>query len=115
MRFVNYKESLTIWLTCVGSFSSYYLSLVLYPNSLGPTFSPEGNYSGNQNIKFLLLMSSQKLEFNMRTDLREVFMDFDPVAVSELNEKKVISAISLLSEVKLRSILDNARQVRKVL
>ncbi|KAH0916401.1 probable GMP synthase [glutamine-hydrolyzing] [Brassica rapa] len=47
--------------------------------------------------------------------LREVFMDFDPVAVSELNEKKVISAISLLSEVKLRSILDNARQVRKII
>ncbi|CAN7058533.1 unnamed protein product [Brassica oleracea var. botrytis] len=47
--------------------------------------------------------------------LREVFMDFDPVAVSELNEKKVISAISLLSEVKLRSILDNSRQVRKII
>ena len=60
-------------------------------------------------------MSSQKLEFNTSSDLREVFMDFDPVAVSELNEKKVISAISLLSEVKLRSILDNSRQVRKVI
>ncbi|KAL0697787.1 hypothetical protein Bca4012_053909 [Brassica carinata] len=47
--------------------------------------------------------------------LREVFMDFDPVAVSELNEKKVTAAISLLSEVKLRSILDNARQVRKII
>ncbi|KAJ4879365.1 DNA glycosylase superfamily protein [Raphanus sativus] len=47
--------------------------------------------------------------------LREVFMDFDPVAVSKLNEKTVTSAISLLSEVKLRSILDNARQVRKII
>ncbi|KAF8106115.1 hypothetical protein N665_0147s0069 [Sinapis alba] len=47
--------------------------------------------------------------------LREVFMDFDPVAVSELNEKKVTAVISLLSEVKLRSILDNARQVRKII
>ncbi|KAG2319836.1 hypothetical protein Bca52824_013049 [Brassica carinata] len=47
--------------------------------------------------------------------LREVFMDFDPIAVSELNEKKVTAAISLLSEVKLRSILDNARQVRKII
>lgn len=42
-------------------------------------------------------------------------MDFDPVAVSELNEKKVAAAaLSLLSEVKIRSILDNSRCVRKV-
>ncbi|CAN6901595.1 unnamed protein product [Brassica oleracea] len=48
--------------------------------------------------------------------LRQVFMDFDPVAVSELNEKKVAAAaISLLSEVKIRSILDNSRYVRKVI
>ncbi|KAJ0253482.1 hypothetical protein HA466_0111650 [Hirschfeldia incana] len=47
--------------------------------------------------------------------LREVFMDFDPVAVSELNEKKVVAAaISLLSEVKIRSILDNSRHVCKI-
>ncbi|KAL0653919.1 hypothetical protein Bca4012_096610 [Brassica carinata] len=48
--------------------------------------------------------------------LRQVFMDFDPVAVSELNEKKVAAAaVSLLSEVKIRSILDNSRYVRKVI
>ncbi|CAG7866905.1 unnamed protein product [Brassica rapa] len=47
--------------------------------------------------------------------LREVFMDFDPVAVSELNEKKLTSAVSLLSEVKIRSILDNSRHVRKII
>ncbi|KAF3493492.1 hypothetical protein DY000_02057582 [Brassica cretica] len=48
--------------------------------------------------------------------LRQVFMDFDPVAVSELNEKKVAAAaISLLSEVKIRSILDNSRYVRKII
>ncbi|KAG2321296.1 hypothetical protein Bca52824_014509 [Brassica carinata] len=46
--------------------------------------------------------------------LREVFMDFDPVAVSELNEKKLTSAVSLLSEVKIRSILDNSRHVCKI-
>ena len=43
-------------------------------------------------------------------------MDFDPVAVSELNEKKVAAAaVFLLSEVKIRSILDNSRHVRKVI
>ncbi|KAL0699549.1 hypothetical protein Bca4012_055671 [Brassica carinata] len=47
--------------------------------------------------------------------LREVFMDFDPVAVSELNEKKLTSAVSLLSEVKIRSILDNSRHVCKII
>ncbi|CAH8321416.1 unnamed protein product [Eruca vesicaria subsp. sativa] len=47
--------------------------------------------------------------------LRETFMDFDPVAVSELNEKKLTSAVSLLSEVKIRSILDNSRCVRKII
>ncbi|CAN8293171.1 unnamed protein product [Cochlearia groenlandica] len=47
--------------------------------------------------------------------LREVFMGFDPVAVSELNEKKLTAAISLLSEVKLRSIIDNSRLVCKII
>ena len=45
---------------------------------------------------------------------REVFMDFDPVAISELTNKKITSPDSLLSEQKLRSILENANQVRKV-
>ncbi|XP_010532083.1 PREDICTED: uncharacterized protein LOC104808178 isoform X2 [Tarenaya hassleriana] len=49
---------------------------------------------------------------------REVFLDFDPLAVSELNDKKITVpgtiASSLLSELKLRSILENARQVRKI-
>ncbi|WCJ29880.1 DNA glycosylase superfamily protein [Euphorbia peplus] len=50
---------------------------------------------------------------------REVFSDFDPIAVSKLNEKKIIApgstASSLLSEVKLRSIIENARQISKVI
>lgn len=49
---------------------------------------------------------------------REVFADFDPVAVSKLNEKKIIApgstANSLLSELKLRAIFENARQIFKV-
>lgn len=50
---------------------------------------------------------------------REVFADFDPVAVSKLNEKKVITpgttASSLLSDQKLRGIIENARQISKVI
>lgn len=50
---------------------------------------------------------------------REVFVDFDPIAVSKLNEKKLIApgsmASSLLSEPKLRSIIENARQISKVI
>ncbi|XP_044470911.1 probable GMP synthase [glutamine-hydrolyzing] [Mangifera indica] len=50
---------------------------------------------------------------------REVFVDFDPIAVSKLNEKKIIAAgstaSSLLSELKLRAILENARQISKVI
>ncbi|KAM7262395.1 hypothetical protein ACFE04_000078 [Oxalis oulophora] len=48
---------------------------------------------------------------------REVFADFDPVCVSQLNEKKLIApgstASSLLSELKLRAITENARQITK--
>ncbi|KAH0654270.1 hypothetical protein KY289_031948 [Solanum tuberosum] len=49
---------------------------------------------------------------------REVFADFDPVAVSKLNEKKILApgstACSLLSELKLRAVIENARQVSKI-
>ncbi|XP_020890636.1 uncharacterized protein LOC9323872 isoform X2 [Arabidopsis lyrata subsp. lyrata] len=48
---------------------------------------------------------------------REVFMDFDPIAISELTNKKItsseIATTTLLSEQKLRSILENANQVCK--
>ncbi|KAH6827496.1 DNA glycosylase superfamily protein [Perilla frutescens var. hirtella] len=50
---------------------------------------------------------------------REVFADFDPIAVAKLSEKKITApgnlASSLLSELKLRSIIENARQVSKVI
>lgn len=49
---------------------------------------------------------------------REVFADFDPVAVSKLHEKKMMApgttASSLLSDLKLRAIIENARQISKV-
>nr|XP_010908247.1 uncharacterized protein LOC105034696 [Elaeis guineensis] len=50
---------------------------------------------------------------------REVFMDFDPISVSKLNEKKTVAtgsaASSLLSEPKLRAIIENARQILKII
>ncbi|KAL3633120.1 hypothetical protein CASFOL_026104 [Castilleja foliolosa] len=50
---------------------------------------------------------------------RDVFLDFDPTAVSKLNEKKLATpgspACSLLSEVKLRAIIENARQICKII
>ncbi|KAG5016394.1 hypothetical protein JHK85_022530 [Glycine max] len=46
---------------------------------------------------------------------REVFLDFDPSAVSRMNEKKIAApgspANSLLSELRLRSIIENGRQM----
>ncbi|KAG8075122.1 hypothetical protein GUJ93_ZPchr0006g41936 [Zizania palustris] len=49
---------------------------------------------------------------------REIFMDFDPVATSKINEKKLVApgsvANSLLSEQKLRAVVENARQILKI-
>jgi DNA-3-methyladenine glycosylase I len=46
-------------------------------------------------------------------------MDFEPVSVSKLNEKKLIApgscATSLLSETKLRAIVENAREMLKII
>ncbi|KAK8515393.1 hypothetical protein V6N13_139630 [Hibiscus sabdariffa] len=73
----------------------------------------------------LLVLSGALSELTWPTILskrhifREVFMDFEPVAVSKLNEKKLIApgsmASSLLSELKLRAIIENARQISKVI
>ncbi|KAL8123105.1 hypothetical protein AgCh_011192 [Apium graveolens] len=56
---------------------------------------------------------------NRRHMFRDVFQDFDPVEVAKLNEKKITavgsSATSLLSELKLRVIIENARQMCKVI
>ncbi|KAL6873405.1 hypothetical protein ACP4OV_013487 [Aristida adscensionis] len=53
-----------------------------------------------------------------RQIFREIFMDFDPAAVSKINEKKLVApgstANSLLSEQKLRAVLENARQILKI-
>ncbi|KAG8388228.1 hypothetical protein BUALT_Bualt02G0103800 [Buddleja alternifolia] len=54
-----------------------------------------------------------------RPTFRDVFLDFDPMAVSKLNDKKIATpgspSSSLLSEVKLRAITENARQVCKII
>uniref|UniRef100_UPI001CB8E708 probable GMP synthase [glutamine-hydrolyzing] n=1 Tax=Erigeron canadensis TaxID=72917 RepID=UPI001CB8E708 len=55
---------------------------------------------------------------NKRHLFREVFHEFDPIAVSKLNDKKIVApgnlATSLLSEQKLRGIIENARQFCKI-
>lgn len=54
-----------------------------------------------------------------RDTFREVFMDFDPLLVSKLNEKEFLGpcspARSFLSEHRLRTIIENAREVLKVI
>ncbi|KAH7857796.1 hypothetical protein Vadar_016539 [Vaccinium darrowii] len=53
---------------------------------------------------------------NKRHAFREVFLDFDPIAVSKLNEKKILTPGSaLISEVKLRATIENARQTNKII
>ncbi|XP_057787830.1 uncharacterized protein LOC131005055 [Salvia miltiorrhiza] len=50
---------------------------------------------------------------------RDVFLNFDPIAVSKLNEKKISApgspGSSLLPELKLRAIIENARHVCKII
>ncbi|CAI0394744.1 unnamed protein product [Linum tenue] len=73
----------------------------------------------------LLVLSGALAELTWPTILskrhifREVFADFDPISVSKLNEKKLMAtgskATSLLSEPKLRAVIENARQISKVI
>ncbi|XP_076906286.1 uncharacterized protein LOC143562344 [Bidens hawaiensis] len=55
---------------------------------------------------------------NKRNLFREVYHGFDPIIVSKMNDKKISApgnpAKTLLSEVKLRGIIENARQVCKI-
>ncbi|CAL5088319.1 unnamed protein product [Urochloa decumbens] len=56
---------------------------------------------------------------NKRDAFREAFMGFDPASVAKLNEKKFLAASgpasSLLSEHRLRIIIENARELLKVI
>ncbi|XP_073269151.1 uncharacterized protein [Primulina huaijiensis] len=80
----------------------------------------------NDNKLFELLSFSTALAeltwpviLSKRHLFREVFLNFDPVAVSKLNDKKIAlpgsPASSLLSELKLRGIIENARQICKII
>ncbi|KAB8110566.1 hypothetical protein EE612_047876 [Oryza sativa] len=54
-----------------------------------------------------------------RETFKEVFMDFDPLLVAKLSERKILGpcspARSLLSEHRLRIIIENAQEVLKVI
>lgn len=73
----------------------------------------------------LLVFSGALAELTWPTILRkrhmfrEVFVGFDPVCVSQLNEKRMMgagsTARSLLSELKLRAVIENARQITKII
>ncbi|KAK8918491.1 hypothetical protein KSP39_PZI021855 [Platanthera zijinensis] len=56
---------------------------------------------------------------NKRQIFRQVFMDFDPVLVSRMSEKKLIAPGSipstLLSEAKLRAVVENGRLILKII
>ncbi|CAL1399911.1 unnamed protein product [Linum trigynum] len=77
----------------------------------------------NRKLFELLCLSGALAELSWpailskRQTIREVFLGFDPVSVSKLNERKLIMAgspaSSLLPEQKLRSILENAGQICK--
>ncbi|XP_019181966.1 PREDICTED: uncharacterized protein LOC109177113 isoform X3 [Ipomoea nil] len=79
----------------------------------------------DRNLFELLSLSTALAELSWPTILsrrqafKEVFQNFDPVAVSKLNEKKITvpgnPASSLLSELKLRAIIENARHVCKII
>ncbi|XP_038973061.1 DNA-3-methyladenine glycosylase-like [Phoenix dactylifera] len=73
----------------------------------------------------LLVLSEALAEFswpailNKRDLLRKLFNDFDPCSVAQFAEKKIPSLKSsgstLLSEQKMRAVVENARQMLKVI
>ncbi|KAE8718889.1 26S proteasome non-ATPase regulatory subunit 9-like [Hibiscus syriacus] len=79
----------------------------------------------NKKLFELLVLSGALSELtwpailSKRQIFREAFVEFDPVAVSKLNEKKLVApgslASSLLSELKPRAIVENACQMSKVI
>lgn len=119
---------------CAGNCLSCSASLEPWQNSHGPPFSAKGSYFGTDifsvkcNYTVIVLHSRQKMLLIIFPFMcfyvscihkhREVFLDFDLSAVSRMNEKKIVApgspAISLLSELRLRSIIENARQTCKV-
>ena len=99
---------------------SYLYYLVHWLSLHGLKFSRGDNFLG---IGFVMLKRKKSILLGFFHNIhaessRDIFMDFDPVAVSKINEKKIVApgsvAHSLLSEQKLRAVLENARQIIKV-
>ncbi|KAE9452392.1 hypothetical protein C3L33_15706, partial [Rhododendron williamsianum] len=81
----------------------------------------KGVSNGGGNSFELLILSTTLAELswpailNKRNAFREVFLDFNQTAVSKLNEKKILTPVSILiSEVKLQATIENARQTSKL-
>ncbi|KAE9462591.1 hypothetical protein C3L33_05507, partial [Rhododendron williamsianum] len=101
------------------------------------TFIPDPHYAtfhdeewglpvhGDKKLFELLVFSGALAELtwpailSKRHVFREVFADFDPIMVAKFDEKKITApgstASSLVSELKLRAIIENARQMSKVI
>ncbi|CAL9760321.1 unnamed protein product [Musa acuminata subsp. burmannicoides] len=78
----------------------------------------------DQNLFELLSLSAALSEFswptilNKREKFRKLFDNFDPTSVAKFTEKKILSlksSGSLLSEQKMRAVVENARQILKVI
>ncbi|XP_057793933.1 uncharacterized protein LOC131010433 [Salvia miltiorrhiza] len=75
----------------------------------------------NDDVKLLeLLVFSQALAelswpliLSKRAEFRKVFNAFDPTSLANLDDKRLLS-IRLLSEPKVRAIVDNAKQLLKI-
>ncbi|RRT58288.1 hypothetical protein BHE74_00050636 [Ensete ventricosum] len=77
----------------------------------------------DQKLFEVLSLSAALSEFswptilNKREKFRKLFDNFDPASVAKFNEKKILSlksSGSLLSEQKMRAVVENARQIFKV-
>ncbi|ONM16172.1 DNA glycosylase superfamily protein [Zea mays] len=99
--------------------------LLLFPLVTESTLNNQVLHINCRKLFELLVLSGALAELtwpailNKRDIFREVFMDFDPVLVSKLSEKKIIApgspSCSLLSEQKLRGVIENARQILKII
>lgn len=120
-----YSKKLTVWECRImtdftGDCLSCLYCLVHWPSSHGLKFLKGGNFSGMDSL--MLHSRTEEIMYFVPNicakSSREIFVDFDPVAISKINEKKLVApgsvANSLLSEQKLRAVVENARQILKV-
>lgn len=108
-----------------------YLNCLFYQkhwvNSVGPPFLAKETLSGELiNCVPVVFMSCRNIVSLSLAELciywiflgRELFDNFDPASIAKFSEKKILSLVgsgsALLSEPKLRAIVENARQILKV-